>query len=78
MNANTISDMDDAALWSFQTANILQAFGHYHVEFVVDVSESVFDDEIFHLHASVCWGLSRHHVGYIGHALHAACNHHIL
>lgn len=50
----------------------------YHVELVVDIGESVFHDEILHLHSAVRWGVSGHDIGDVGHALHATSHHHIL
>lgn len=61
-----------------QAATVGDLFDIYHVELVVNVRESIFDDEIFHVHSSIRRTLSGHNIRDVGHALHAACYHHIL
>lgn len=50
----------------------------YHVEFVIDVSESILNNDVFHPHAAVGRGISGHHIRYVGHALHASGHHNVL
>lgn len=49
-----------------------------HVEFVVDVRQTVLNNQILHLHSTIRGRFSGHDIWNLRHAFHSTSNHHIL
>lgn len=50
----------------------------YHVEFVVDVCQTVLNNQILHLHSTIRGRFSGHDIRNLRHAFHSTSNHHVL